>query len=232
MNDSPISKKCAACGLEKPLTAFLILKEQGGAEYGNICADCRQAKAREKPKPDIEERSAPYIKLKIDNKTKVAIEKDKKEKIKEAEETETKHKEEIQKEENLEVEKITLKRTEEKRHREDFLDTLLIKKPISQQKEKELAERRKAQQKQQFEEFVSQKQINEVSLNTPLIEQTNTLKYQSHVFKQFLAWVGEGSSISKNMNKLHSNTNKSVNKEQEPRPEDLAKHISGPSKKK
>jgi hypothetical protein len=70
---SPLLKTCQSCGLQKPLTAFLQLSQEG-TEYGNICADCRK-KAAEKELKKERDKSGGQSGLKIDSKARLTIEK-------------------------------------------------------------------------------------------------------------------------------------------------------------
>ena len=46
MTKSVISKTCIACGLEKPIAAFLQMTGSQGTMYGNVCSACRGANAK------------------------------------------------------------------------------------------------------------------------------------------------------------------------------------------
>src|SRR5579871_6465626 len=89
MTKPHLSKKCASCGLEKPLSTFRILSQaEGSAQYGNICANCRKTQAQNEKRlePDTDSTSSGTVdRHTIDNKAKVAIERDKKQRTKEIE---------------------------------------------------------------------------------------------------------------------------------------------------
>lgn len=52
---SPLSRICTACGIEKPLTAFLYLTSKAGTTYGTICATCRGKGIKEKAQKFVSE---------------------------------------------------------------------------------------------------------------------------------------------------------------------------------
>lgn len=55
-----LTRICTACGLEKPLTAFLYLTARSGTTYGSICATCRGKGITEATKkPAVEDEKAP-----------------------------------------------------------------------------------------------------------------------------------------------------------------------------
>lgn len=67
-------RSCLACGLEKPLAAFLQINGTQGTVYGNICSSCRSESAKNKtvvPKAPADESSSGSTGLKIDSKVKV-----------------------------------------------------------------------------------------------------------------------------------------------------------------
>src|SRR3990167_11420340 len=77
-NQPTLSKTCAACGLQKPLSAFLQLTD-AGTSYGNICSTCRKAGADiKKPKTEAEDSTTSVSGHKIDTKTKIHGDIDKK----------------------------------------------------------------------------------------------------------------------------------------------------------
>ena len=205
-----LSKKCASCGIERPLNSFLILKTQVGAQYGNICASCRQVQAKQDnpAKQDIDDASGTVDRHTIDNKTMVAIERDKKKQQKETETRDFEESIQTEEEKNLALEKKTTINAEEKKHRQAFLDSKPIKQSLVRTKEQPLSQKNQDQQShlikdtQQKEHEKTQQEINELNLNTSLSGPTDRLKHQSTTFKHFLAWAGEGSSIAKNLAQL------------------------------
>lgn len=238
-----LSKKCASCGIERPLNAFLILKTAVGAQYGNICTSCRQAQTKQGSMTgqDIDDSNGTVDRLAIDNKTKVAIERDKKQHQKD---TESRHLEEdlqAEEEKNLAIEKKTAISSEEKKHRQAFLDTKPIKHSFVSTREQQRLQQHQDQQShltsdiQQKEHEKNQQEINELNLNTPLSSPTDRRKHQSTTFKHFLAWAGEGSAIAKNLAQLSQKHSPGQQKTpaQEPTIDDLTKNInlSGSRKK-
>lgn len=243
MNKPPVlTKKCASCGIEKPMTAFLVLQTQVGAQYGNICANCRQKPVKQSvtPAQDIEDASGTSERHTIDNKAKVAIEKDRQQRFKETSIRDSEKMIEVEEEKNVLREKKSALSFEEKKHRETFLNTLSTSKPAAvRHEEKKRAERIKEQaiiqqhDHAQKEHEKTQQETNEIGFTNPLVGPTDRLKHQSTTFKQFLAWAGEGSVIAKNLTQLQNATTRKQNQPTtEPTVEELTKHISGPVRKK
>ena len=248
MTNPPITKKCAVCGIEKPLTAFLTLQTQTGTQYGNICANCRKMQTPETAPitKDIDETDGTVDRHTIDSKAKVAIERDKQQQQKEKEEREQEETEHELEEKTLELEKKATRTQDEKKHRKEIFETLLIKRPPTKAEEKNFIQKKleeknkqlketqqkesQKQEKERQEQERIQKEVNEVSLTNPLVGPTDRLKYQSVVFRQFLATVGEGSAIARNVSRLQQQSEQQ--KFGEPNIEELTKHIQGPIRKK
>ncbi len=122
---APLNRTCLACGLEKPLAAFLQISGSQGTVYGNICSSCRTAGAKGNlnlPKPEGEEAGGGGTGLKIDSKTKIQFEFEKKQLDKKTKEITLEEKRER---EDLKLEKS--ERTEkteksEKSHRETYIE--------------------------------------------------------------------------------------------------------------
>lgn len=232
-----LSKKCASCGIQKPLSAFLSLKTQLGTHYGNLCANCRQTQAKDANliEQENEDSSDTVNRHTIDNKTKIAIESDKKQRLKETETLNFEENAEQEKTKQLVLEKKLTLDKDEKKYRETFLGTMPTKESEAKQQEQkrrrrileqQIAENKKVEQ-QSFEK--THQEINEINLNTPGVEQTNKLKYQGAIFQQFLAWVGEGSALGKNLSQLQQKQTNKTPVIKEPTLDDLTKHISGPN---
>ena len=82
-----LERTCTACGIKKPLSAFLQLGGAQGTSYGSICADCRRTmpKAKDLAK-DSEERSSSSSRLRIGAQQKIAAESEKKQQNKDKKE--------------------------------------------------------------------------------------------------------------------------------------------------
>src|SRR3990167_7374031 len=101
-----LTRICTACGMEKPLSAFLQITGAQGTTYGNICSTCRGTGAKEKSSvPALEEeQSSTSSGIRIGSKQKVEIEKEKK---RELDELKQHYVEEEKKREQIITEKIT-----------------------------------------------------------------------------------------------------------------------------
>lgn len=235
-----LSKKCVSCGIERPLNSFLILKTQVGAQYGNICASCRQVQARhDNAKQDIDDASGTVDRHTIDNKTKVAIERDKKQQQKETEILNLEESIQDEEEKNRALEKKTAISSEEKKHRQAFLDSKPIKHSLARTREQPSQKNQEqqshlAKEIQQKEHETTQQEINELNLNSPLSSPTDKLKHQSATFKHFLAWAGEGSAIAKNLTQLAQKNLSGQQKSPgyEPTIDELTKNINQPGSRK
>jgi len=120
---SLLSRVCTACGIEKPLSAFLYLTSQG-TTYGSICATCRGKGIKEKAQKFVseDERSSTTSGMRIGIKQLVEIELHKKQ---EKEERKTRQEEDLKKREQVsseKIESIDQKEKAEKFHRETYID--------------------------------------------------------------------------------------------------------------
>jgi len=75
-----LTRICTACGIQKPLTAFLYLTSKLGTAYGNICSTCRGKGIKEETKKVVseEEKSSTTSSLRIGMKQLVEMELQKK----------------------------------------------------------------------------------------------------------------------------------------------------------
>lgn len=122
------TRTCLACGLDKPLAAFLQLTGKQGTMYGNICSACR-SKSKPSELHDNDEQGSGASGLRIDSKTKVQQERDKKSFQQKRKELNL---EELQKKEEdflIKDEKKELKQKTEREHREEFIETKQKSKP-------------------------------------------------------------------------------------------------------
>src|SRR5438552_3624225 len=78
-----LTRLCAACGNEKPLSAFLEINSTHGTHYSAICATCRAAgKGKKDTKPGDEDTVTLPGGARIGSKEKVFISKEQKRQIK------------------------------------------------------------------------------------------------------------------------------------------------------
>jgi len=120
---SQLTRTCIACGIEKPLSAFLQLDSQG-TSYGKICAKCRSQGKTGKPVPTSsdEERSTSPSGIGIRGKEKIYADAKREQKIhtlKELYKKEAAKKEDIKDEK---IERVNLKEASEKKHRDFYID--------------------------------------------------------------------------------------------------------------
>jgi hypothetical protein len=117
---TPLTRTCTACGIEKPITAFLYLTSKLGTTYGTICATCRGKGIKEKAQKFVaeEERTTTSSGMRIGVKQLLEIElahKREKEELKSIREEELKKREQDSSEK---IESIEEKAKAEKFHRE------------------------------------------------------------------------------------------------------------------
>jgi hypothetical protein len=120
-----MTRTCSACGLEKPLAAFLEISSTHGTRYGTICATCRGAGITEKKNNKAEEDQSTIATsgTRIGLKERVFIEKKQKEQLSTAKEQRI---DQLIKRDALQEEKkdkTNLKEKSEKDHRYSYLDT-------------------------------------------------------------------------------------------------------------
>jgi len=119
-----MTRTCSACGIEKPLAAFLEISSTQGTRYGTICSTCRGAGITEKKTgtKEGEQNTTVTTGTRIGLKEKTFIEQ---EQAKHFIQTKEENKEAFIKREALKTakeEKTTLKEKAEKDHRRTYLD--------------------------------------------------------------------------------------------------------------
>jgi hypothetical protein len=215
-----LSKTCAACGLQKPLSAFLQISGPEGTSYGNVCSTCRGSQAGKKiviPAAE-EEHSSSSTGLKIDAKAKIAIDRDKKKAV---DEKKVLDKQEEVKRETIAEEKdqkITNKATAEKEHREfieakksSFLDYKSKPAPttlpprttqevIAAQvvvQEANAAANTNLDSKNLTDTNMAENRAKGIDLSVPFVDTvTGEIKYQSAEFLKAKAWLGNSAAIN------------------------------------
>lgn len=123
MNNPALTKTCSSCGQLKPLAAFLEMGGPEGAMYGSICSTCRKAN-REKPivEKEHDESTTSHTGFKIDAKAKVQADTDKRELFERSEEEYYEERDKEFEHEKTHIKKTQQHASEEKKHRESFLD--------------------------------------------------------------------------------------------------------------
>lgn len=215
-----LTRNCSACGIEKPLSAFLYLTSQGTA-YGTICAACRGKGIKEKAEKHIQddERSSTTAQMRIGMKELVEIENQKK---LERETLELTKDEALKKREQNTLEKkesTEEKEKAEKSHRETyiqekkkgFLDYRTKQHPLSAQavlnqknnerfnKSPILEEKKRAVEAKQQSDAIKQEEIKTtVDLTAPIIApQHSLISHHNPMFYQFLMRMGKDAPITK-----------------------------------
>lgn len=126
-HDKPaLIKTCTSCGIQKPLSAFLLLSGTGGAIYGDICSACRQANKGKKGK-ETTEKTETTSGITIDSKVKVQMDIDKRKQHQELEEDYHEERDEIAEKETQKILKTEKISTDEKKHRvsrSSFIDNM------------------------------------------------------------------------------------------------------------
>jgi hypothetical protein len=119
-----MTRICSACGLQKPLAAFLELSSTHGTRYGTICATCRGSKGNENkaPKKDDEQSTVATTGTRIGLKERVFIEKEQKKQdiVAKEERIDQLAERDMLKEEK--DKKVAAKEKAEKNHRSTYLD--------------------------------------------------------------------------------------------------------------
>lgn len=135
-HQNPVTRTCTACGIEKPLNAFLQLSEKHGTVYGTICATCRmEGKTAEPAQKQLEDESTTIpTGARIGAKEKIYAEEDSKRKLKDLKELYRKEQRVIDDKAELKTEKALQKEKDEKLHRETYIEERKKRGFLSQQR--------------------------------------------------------------------------------------------------
>lgn len=215
MTKHKLTRTCASCGIDKPLSAFLEISSSHGSRYGQICATCRAAgKGVPHHKTSDDETVTVPSGARLGSKERVFIEKEQKRQVKDLKDL---FKKEAQKKEAFsekKIEETEIKEKERKEHKiysegkkQGFLST---KTPASAQTEvKRAATARTIEQHERVLETKRQEDvirqeflINSIDLTSPIVDTTMT-KYQTDAFKQFAAWLGSDAPIVRTLHLLY-----------------------------
>jgi hypothetical protein len=205
------NKTCAACGLVKPLTAFLQINGPQGTTYGNICATCRGSSHGKQvtiPQPELDEDGGSASGLKINAKTKVQMATDQKQqtqRLKDLAQKETKKREGATNEKDIFTD---LKVEAEKKHREEYIDTKKQKSFLDYKRQNVSAKDPSRQpaldkpaltelQRQQHDVFAKEEKSKTVNLADAYIDPTQAgqTKFNTSEFQNFLTKLGSGAAI-------------------------------------
>ncbi len=119
-----LTRTCIACGIEKPLSAFLQITGAQGTTYGNICSRCRSLGIKEKTSiltPD-DERGSTSSGMRIGAKQRFEIDQKRQQEYQEAQnkqELESKKREKMVGDQS---ERLDEKEKAEKTHRENYIE--------------------------------------------------------------------------------------------------------------
>jgi hypothetical protein len=215
----PIVRTCLACGLEKPLAAFLQLSGTQGTVYGNICSSCRSSEAKSKavvPKQETDETGRTGVGSRIDAKTKVKTEIIQKTIIKQAKEADQLEKKQKDLKITDQLDKKETQEKAEKHHRKEYIET--------KQKEGKKSSQAVVTRKTTFpldKSFIATQQTNsEAAAQASAIDQENKLttvdtsqvfldsqfgelKFQTEIFKRFKDSVLGESAFSRTIERIY-----------------------------
>lgn len=207
-----LTKICANCGQQKPLTAFLEMSGTQGTSYGNICSACRKTalEAQEKRrKTEAEGSTTSETGHKIDTKTKVHHEIDKREqhhRIEEKYHEERKLDAEVTEgkiEQKLQIEKG------EKKHRESFLQKPVLKPADKKETARQQGAAIQTKETLQNEQVAQQKQgvheeLKKTEHDFTVAHQgqqiAGQIRFSGQTYQQFRQWLGNSAPIVNNLN--------------------------------
>jgi hypothetical protein len=207
-----LTKTCSVCGLQKPLSAFLQMRDKEGATYGNVCSTCRHEK-KNSFLIGKDDASSTGSTITIDSKAKVKLD-TAKEDLFDKIETEY-HEERDQNEviESKETQKTEQIKKNEREHRETFLnrrpvtssnkqfDTKRVSesRQLSETAEREIASTEKATQQESSTK--QEQKEKDVDLTVSTDTQIGKVKFrEGESFKAFSARE-TSSAISRIFNK-------------------------------
>jgi hypothetical protein len=231
---NPLIRTCNACGIEKPLSAFLQLGGVQGASYGNICAACRGAGKAEKTAFGItsEEGSTTPSGIGIRGKEKLFINAKIQQQIHSLKELYKKEDVKKQAVKDNKAERVHTKEKSERQHRESYITT--PKTPVSQGKE--LSVRQQQTKKTIIARGVTEhqrvlgvksKENAETITRIKKEERRKTTTDFNNLFhaiepgkiemqgelKRFFTWLGNSAPIVRTLNQGKNLTNTPINKQ-------------------
>ncbi|GEM_PF-2583046 len=214
----PVIRTCLACGLEKPIAAFLQISGAQGTVYGNICSTCRGATARAKKiigKGDEDEVGRGSSGVRIDAKTRLRTEVKQKKEEKLAVEI---HEKGLEKRETADLKKTDLtekKQKEELFHRKDYIETKKregflgtppAEKPAQQRTPSFMSDMQKTLETKRNVEAAIEQEAKLTTVDTKqlyLDPQFAEIRFQSVIFKQFKESLGTSANFT-TMERLYS----------------------------
>lgn len=215
----PVNRQCLACGIEKPLAAFLQISGTHGTVYGNICSTCRGAGAKSKtiiPKVNTDEEGSDSTGFRLDNKMKVKDEIERKKREAETKLLDQKERRTLEEGLQKKGERKDAKEKGEKEHRKDieakkkqgFLSNQTGTKPdnrsaieIASQQEKGFINSHQDIIQSQNQESAIKQEIRNTTIDLsqefrdPQFGESG-LAFQSNIFREFRTRIGPGANIN------------------------------------
>jgi hypothetical protein len=204
MSQNQLTRICAACGIQKPLSAFLQLSGKASNSYGNICATCRSQGKTAPDSTDDTGSTGRTVEHRIGTKEKVFAETENKKQIKDLKEF---YRQEVNKKEELldkKTKQTDIIEQERKDHRINYIEakqkTFLDNKreKIDASIERTLAEREKTLEAIKQEDLVRRElQIARWDMPGGFVDPQAALsKYKEGAFLQFKTWLGKSAHLS------------------------------------
>lgn len=197
-NFPSLTKTCAACGKRKPISSFLVMTDEKGALYGNICGDCQKA---EMAKGTEEGSDRSETGRTIDSKARIKSEADKREKIEKERDAEIKESQ-TQNSDDLKISEKKQTREQSERkirdasflNRSSFLNTKNQKETALIAREIELTEQQEqniAENTKQAEMSKDERQIK--NIDTTIASQGTQTGFQEKHRRLFelTSWMGD-----------------------------------------
>lgn len=122
MTANKLTRVCASCGIEKPISAFLQLTGAQGTTYGSICATCRSRDARQAKTVIKDDSSSSTTGHRIGAKQKAFIDKELYRQLKESQELDKKERNKKDESIKEKTDKTITKEKSEKKHRQTFIE--------------------------------------------------------------------------------------------------------------
>ncbi len=190
MNNNILTKICANCGLEKPLTAFLQMDSDKGAVYGQLCENCRKTAVEESKEKEIDTSATTSdTGLKIDSKSKVQEDTTKHEKF-QLTEDQYYHERDKQEEKLVKAgEKSQQLSRQERNHRENFIKSSFLNTAVRTHIQHQ--EPPPVDNTQVIGGEEQKSQLNKLDTSSPNYDMgAAKLKYQSVTFRESVAYKG------------------------------------------
>jgi hypothetical protein len=245
MSHSKLKRVCAACGVEKPLSAFLQFTGKGNT-YGQICAACRAA-GKTGEHQNEESAGGRAVSHGITNKERVFAETEQKKQIKDIKEL---YRQEINKKEEDKDQKSELAKKLEQERKDHRLLIEAKQTTFAEKKQEklEVAIENTLLERQQVKEGIKQEDFVRRELQTTnwdmqggyVDPQAALSKYKEGAFLQFKTWLGKSAHLSTTERIYNSKVEPAANKnakengknKKEPTMEEYLDRRVGPGRKR